>query len=98
MSMNSFHARNARPKPKAGARAASHAEIHGGCRADALLVQQGLALSRAEAQRLIKAGLASWKVGVTAGNPCGAGGTAPIQKPAQLLPRDAVLHILPDDA
>ena len=85
MSMNSFHARKARPKPKAGARAASHAEIHRGCRADALLVQQGLATSRAEAQRLIKAGLARWKVG--------SGGTAPIQKPAQLLPPDAVLHI-----
>jgi hypothetical protein len=89
MSMNSFHARNARPQPKAGARAASHAEIHGGCRADALLVQQGLAASRAAAQRLIKAGLACWKVG--------SGGTAPIQKPAQLLPPAAVLRIIPDD-
>jgi hypothetical protein len=89
MSMNSFHARNARPKPKSAARAASHAEMHGGCRADALLVQQGLAATRAAAQRLIKAGLACWKVG--------AGETAPIQKSALLLPRDAVLRILPDD-
>ncbi|MDI6746077.1 MAG: hypothetical protein QMD17_02920 [Rhodocyclaceae bacterium] len=95
--MNSFHARNARPKPKSVARAATHAETHGGVRADVLLVQRGLAASRAEAQRLIKGELASWKVGAGAMK-YPAWGTAPIQKPAQLLPPDAVLYILSDDA
>ncbi|MBA3031489.1 MAG: RNA-binding protein [Rhodocyclaceae bacterium] len=97
--MNSFHARSTRPKPKSGARAVSHAEIHGGCRADVLLVQQGLAATRAAAQRLIALGRVQAKVGVTKGNPLfGTGETAPIQKPAQLLPPDAVLYLLPDDA
>ena len=55
MSMNSFHARTARPK-KPAVRPAVH---HHGTRADALLVQQGLAPSRTAAQRLIEAGRVS---------------------------------------
>lgn len=52
MSMNSFHARTARPRPKPAARVVTHA----GTRVDALLVQQGHASSRTAAQRLIEAG------------------------------------------
>ena len=81
MSMNSFHARTARPKPKAAVRPAAHAH---GVRADALLVQQGLAPSRTTAQRLIEAG----RVKV------GAGGTA-LTKPSLLLPADAELIVTP---
>jgi hypothetical protein len=42
------------------------------------------------AQRLIEAGRIQQKLG--------AGETAPILKPAQLLPPDAVLAVLPDDS
>lgn len=52
MSMNSFHARMARPAKKPAVRVVAHA----GARADALLVRQGLAPSRTAAQRLIEAG------------------------------------------
>jgi len=84
MSMNSFHARTARPKPKL-AKAAVHAVAHAsGVRADALLVQQGLAPSRTTAQRLIEAG----RVKV------GTGGTA-ITKPSLILPADAALIVTP---
>ena len=86
MSMNSFHARTVRPK-KPAVRPVVH---HQGTRADALLVQHGLASSRTLAQRLIEAGRVQQKVG--------AGEMAPILKPAQLLPPDAVLSVLPDDS
>jgi|GEM_PF-2080297 len=86
MSMNSFHARTARPKVKPAPKPA----VHSGIRADALLVQQGHAPSRTVAQRLIEAGRVCWKVG--------AGETAPILKPAQSLPPAAVLCVLPDAA
>ena len=56
MSMNSFHARTARPPRKPAVRVAAHA----GTRADTLLVQQGLAPSRTAAQRLIEAGRVAW--------------------------------------
>ncbi len=88
MSMNSFHARTARPKSKVAVRAAaqvfsaktpSHAH---GVRLDALLVQQGLAPSRTAAQRLIEAGRVSL-----------AGET--MLKPAHLLPDDAALAVAP---
>lgn len=79
MSMNSFHARQARPRPKPAARAACP---HAGVRADVLLVQQGLAPSRTTAQRLIEAGRVSL-----------AGET--ITKPAQPLPENAVLSLAP---
>jgi 23S rRNA (cytidine1920-2'-O)/16S rRNA (cytidine1409-2'-O)-methyltransferase len=76
--MNSFHARTARPK-KPAVRPAAH---HQGSRADALLVQQGLAPSRTAAQRLIEAGRVSLD------------GEA-ILKPAQLLPENAALAVAP---
>jgi 23S rRNA (cytidine1920-2'-O)/16S rRNA (cytidine1409-2'-O)-methyltransferase len=89
MSMNSFHARTARPKSKVAVRAAARNAIpHGlGVRADALLVQQGLAPSRTVAQRLIEAGRISQKVG--------AGDTAPIGKPSLILSPDAELVVAP---
>lgn len=52
MSMNSFHARASRPPRKPTQRP----DVRVGIRADALLVQQGLAPSRTAAQQLIKAG------------------------------------------
>jgi predicted rRNA methylase YqxC with S4 and FtsJ domains len=50
-----------------------------------MLVQQGFAPSRAAALRLIAAGRVSVKVG--------ADETAPLLKPAQLLPAEAVLRV-----
>ncbi|MEW6163900.1 MAG: TlyA family RNA methyltransferase [Pseudomonadota bacterium] len=90
MSMNSFHARTARPKTKVAVRAA--AAIHGGkpvsqadgVRADALLVQRGLSPSRTAAQRLIEAGRVKVSPGDTA-----------IVKPSQLLAADAALVVAP---
>lgn len=88
MSMNSFHARTARPKSKVAVRAAAQvyagkpAAHAGGVRADALLVQQGLASSRTTAQRLIEAGRVSLD-----------GDT--LLKPAQLLPDNAALAVAP---
>jgi 23S rRNA (cytidine1920-2'-O)/16S rRNA (cytidine1409-2'-O)-methyltransferase len=83
MSMNAFHARTARPRPKAHPlRQAPTAPS--GVRADALLVQRGLAPSRTAAQRLIEAG----RVKVD------ADGTA-VTKPALLLPADADLCVTP---
>lgn len=78
MSMNSFHARTARPKPGSAARPA--AARHGGVRLDALLVERGLAPSRTAAQRLIEAGRVSLD-------------GAAILKPAQLLPDNAELQV-----
>ena len=91
MSMNSFHARTARPKSKVAVRAAAQAfstkpAAHVlGVRLDALLVRQGLAPSRTVARRLIEAGRVTLE-GVT------------LHKPAQLLPETAVLILLPTDA
>jgi 23S rRNA (cytidine1920-2'-O)/16S rRNA (cytidine1409-2'-O)-methyltransferase len=81
MSMNSFHARTVRPKPKPAVRTATYAS---GVRVDALLVQQGLAPSRTAAQRLIESG----RVKV------GAGGTA-LTKPSLVLPVNAELIVTP---
>ncbi len=82
MSMNSFHARTARPKPGSAARPA--VQRHGGVRLDALLVERGLAPSRTAAQRLIESG----RVKV------GAGATA-LPKPAQVLDPDVGLVVVP---
>ncbi|NWG32469.1 MAG: TlyA family RNA methyltransferase [Rhodocyclaceae bacterium] len=78
MSMNSFHARAARPRKPAARPAVPHA----GVRADALLVQQGLAPSRTAARALIESGRVS-----LAGEP--------IVKPAHLLPANAALSVAP---
>ncbi|MCK6389707.1 MAG: TlyA family RNA methyltransferase [Azonexus sp.] len=84
MSMNSFHARQGGrqrdekpPKPAV--------DRHGLQRADALLVQLGLAASRTQAQRLISEGrvLLDGK---------------PIAKPALELPADAALTVTADDS
>ncbi len=58
-----------------------------GVRADALLVQQGLAPSRAAAQRLIDTGRVGLKISTT--------GTAPIRKASQWLSLDSVLEVTP---
>ena len=88
MSMNSFHARTARPKTKVAVRAA--ARVYGGktaphahgVRADALLVQQGLASSRTAAQRLIESGRVSCDETI-------------VLKVAQPFPADAKLVVAP---
>lgn len=80
MSMNSFHARQKKP------RAAAQPPLErpsGMLRADALLVAQKLAPSRTAAQWLIKSGRVSW------------GGGA-INKPAQELPDGTPLIVAPD--
>ena len=80
MSMNSFHARQKKPRP---AREPSYERPAGVSRADALLVAQKLAPSRTAAQSLIKEGRVSW-----------AGG--PISKPDMDLPEDTPLIVAAD--
>ncbi len=81
MSMNSFHARQGRPRPTAEKPAVDR---HGLLRADALLVHLGLAGSRTQAQRLIEAGRV-----LCAGKP--------ITKPSLELPPDMVLTVETDE-
>ena len=84
MSMNSFHARQGgRPREEKAAK--KPVDRSGLLRADALLVQQGLAASRTQAQRLIGEGRVSW-----AGKP--------LAKPAVELPADAELVVTADDS
>ena len=87
MSMNSFHARQgARPQlTKVDEKPAkTPVDRHGLLRADALLVQRGLAASRTQAQRLIGEGRVS------------ADGKA-ITKPSLELPADAELTVAEDE-
>lgn len=80
MSMNSFHARQKKPRPP---REPSYERPAGVVRADALLVVQKLAPSRTAAQWLIKEGRVSW-----------SGGT--ISKPAMDLPEGTPLTVAAD--
>ncbi|WP_150430592.1 TlyA family RNA methyltransferase [Dechloromonas sp. CZR5] len=80
MSMNSFHARQKKPRP---AREPSTERPAGMSRADALLVAQKLAPSRTAAQWLIKEGRVSWQGGR-------------INKPAMDLPDDTPLIVAAD--
>ncbi|HOI52389.1 MAG TPA: S4 domain-containing protein, partial [Azonexus sp.] len=84
MSMNSFHARQGgRQRDEKAAK--PPVERHGLLRADALLVQRGLAASRTQAQRLIGEGrvFADGK---------------PVGKPSLELPADAALTVQADDS
>ena len=80
MSMNSFHARQKKPRP---ASQPAHERPTGMSRADALLVLQKLAPSRTAAQWLIKEGRVSWAGGV-------------IGKPAMELPDETPLTVAAD--
>ena len=80
MSMNSFHARQKKPRPAAQP---AHERPAGMLRADALLVAQNLAPSRTAAQGLIKEGRVSWGGGV-------------ISKPALELPEATPLTVAAD--
>ena len=80
MSMNSFHARQTKPRPTPRP---AHERPAGMSRADALLVAQNLAPSRTAAQWLIKEGRVSW-----------AGG--PVSKPAMELPDETLLTVAAD--
>lgn len=82
MSMNSFHARQGKPRPAAHARAP--ADRHGLLRVDQLLVAQGLAASRTAARALVEAGRVSHD-------------GQPVTKPALELPPDAHLKVTPAD-
>jgi 23S rRNA (cytidine1920-2'-O)/16S rRNA (cytidine1409-2'-O)-methyltransferase len=82
MSMNSFHARQRKPRPAPNP---VHERPAGMSRVDALLVAQGLAPSRTHAQFLVKAGRVSWAGGV-------------IGKPATELPDDTPLTVAADPA
>jgi 23S rRNA (cytidine1920-2'-O)/16S rRNA (cytidine1409-2'-O)-methyltransferase len=81
MSMNSFHARQAKPRQAPQPRAGRGTGIS---RADVLLVRQGLAASRTEARGFIEAGRVAW-----------AGGL--VSKPAQELPAGAKLTLAVSD-
>jgi 23S rRNA (cytidine1920-2'-O)/16S rRNA (cytidine1409-2'-O)-methyltransferase len=63
--MNSFHARRSRPRAAVRDAAAPHLNP-GMTRVDLMLVRQGLADSRTQAQTFIKAGRVSWIGGVIA--------------------------------
>ncbi len=63
MSMNSFHARQTKPRPSPPP---AHERLAGMARVDVLLVQRGLAASRTMAQRLIEAGRVACDGGVVA--------------------------------
>ncbi|QLQ23497.1 MAG: TlyA family RNA methyltransferase [Dechloromonas sp.] len=80
MSMNSFHARQKKPRPTLQP---AHERPVGMSRADALLVAQRLAPSRTAAQWLIREGRVAW-----------AGG--PIAKPALELPEGTPLTVAAD--
>ncbi|MDD5297292.1 MAG: TlyA family RNA methyltransferase [Rhodocyclaceae bacterium] len=82
MSMNSFHARKSRAAP---VREAPARIPRRGMRADALLVDMGLAPSRTAAQRLIEAERVTGPAGL-------------IAKPSQELPLGTELSVLPDEA
>jgi 23S rRNA (cytidine1920-2'-O)/16S rRNA (cytidine1409-2'-O)-methyltransferase len=81
MSMNSFHARQGKPRPAAHAKDA--ADRHGLVRVDQLLVALGLAPSRAAARALVEGGRVSHEGRV-------------ITKPALALAPDARLAVAPD--
>ncbi|MDG3065679.1 TlyA family RNA methyltransferase [Thauera mechernichensis] len=83
MSMNSFHARQGKPKPAAQGK--HPADRHGLLRVDQLLVAQGLAASRTAARALIDAGRVSHD-------------GKPVTKPALELPPDARLKVVADDS
>lgn len=83
MSMNSFHARQGKPRPAAHAK--GPADRHGLLRVDQLLVAQGLAPSRTAARALVEAGRVSHD-------------GQPVTKPALELPPDARLAVTPDDS
>ncbi|ATE62253.1 TlyA family RNA methyltransferase [Thauera sinica] len=82
MSMNSFHARQGRPRHATDAK--KPADRHGLLRVDQLLVAQGLAPSRTAARSLIEAGRVSHD------------GEA-VTKPSLELPPDARLAVVADD-
>ncbi|MDX9885954.1 S4 domain-containing protein [Thauera sp.] len=83
MSMNSFHARQGRPRQAAERR--HPADRHGLLRVDQLLVMQGLAPSRAAARALVATGRVSHDGHV-------------ITKPALALPPEARLAVTADDS
>ncbi len=85
MSMNSFHARNTKPRTKPPEK--SPRPTQGGMRADQLLVERELAASRTAAQRLITAGRVQWRSGH---------GDLPVTKPAEHLPETAELIVAED--
>ncbi|MBN8442487.1 MAG: TlyA family RNA methyltransferase [Thauera sp.] len=83
MSMNSFHARQGKPRPAAQGK--GPVDRHGLLRVDQVLVAQGLAPSRTAARALVEAGRV-WLDGEA------------VTKPALELLPDAPLTVTPDDS
>jgi 23S rRNA (cytidine1920-2'-O)/16S rRNA (cytidine1409-2'-O)-methyltransferase len=81
MSMNSFHARQGKPRP--AARTKDAADRHGLVRVDQLLVAQGLAPSRSAARALVTGGRVSHEGQL-------------ITRPALTLAPDARLTVAPE--
>jgi 23S rRNA (cytidine1920-2'-O)/16S rRNA (cytidine1409-2'-O)-methyltransferase len=81
--VKSFHRRAARPAPEPVARSVEPRDRGGRVRLDCLLVERGLAPSRAAAQRLVAAGHVR-----VAGEP--------VSRPAFAVPADAALSVVSD--
>jgi 23S rRNA (cytidine1920-2'-O)/16S rRNA (cytidine1409-2'-O)-methyltransferase len=91
MSMNSFHARALRPSKNLAAPRRADPQDSQGMRADALLVQQGLAPSRTAAQRLIETGRVRYR-------PAGAQAWVAVTKASARCAANATLVVLSNDA
>ncbi|MBS0323497.1 MAG: TlyA family RNA methyltransferase [Proteobacteria bacterium] len=83
--MNSFHARNSKPRAP---RLADTPAARSGLRADAWLVAHGLAPSRTVARRMIEAGRVVWR---------NTGRPETVDKASQLLPETAAVTVAPDE-
>ena len=89
--MDSFHARSKKTRSGGHEKPAPGAvvrELNGMARADALLVERGLAPSRAVAQRMIEGGRVSWRRGH---------GDEAVAKSSLSLPLDAELSVIADE-
>lgn len=85
MTMNSFHARQGKPKP---ARTEPARNPRSGLRADQRLVEAHLASSRSAAQKLIASGRVRWSSG---------GATRLIAKASEILPDDGEFAVDPEN-
>jgi 23S rRNA (cytidine1920-2'-O)/16S rRNA (cytidine1409-2'-O)-methyltransferase len=85
MAMNSFHARQGKPKP---ARPEPARNPRSDLRADQRLVAAHLAASRSAAQKLIASGRVSWH---------GQGAIRPVGKAAEILPDGGELVVDPEN-
>ena len=85
MAMNSFHARQGKPKP---AKSEPARNPRSSLRADQRLVADHLASSRSAAQKLIAAGRVRWS---------GGGATRLLAKASEILPDDGEFAVDPEN-